>query len=63
MRACFSPLRFEIKSLGEREVERVETYWDNGNRQTKTVKVKIHDKVCVAWAKEKEPANALNRRQ
>lgn len=55
----FSPLRFEIKSLGEREVERVETYWDNGNRQTKTVKVKIHDKVCVAWAKEKETGERI----
>lgn len=50
----FSPLRFDIKSLGEKTVERVETYWENKQRMQRTVQVKIVDKVCVAWAIEKE---------
>lgn len=50
----FSPLRFDIKELGHKSVERTETYWDNNQRQTRTIKVDILDKVCVAWAVEKE---------
>lgn len=49
----FSPLRFDIKVLGEKEMERTETYWANNERQTKVVKAKVADKVCVAWAIEK----------
>lgn len=50
----FSPLRFDIKELGRKSVERTETFWENNQRQTRTIKVDILDKVCVAWAIEKE---------
>ncbi|MBP8812347.1 MAG: hypothetical protein KBE25_00505 [Laribacter sp.] len=55
----FSPLRFDITVLGEKEVERTEVYWENKLRQTRTVKVKVIDKVCVAWAIEKETGERI----
>lgn len=55
----FSPLRFRIESRGEREVEYKSTYWDNNQRHTKVEKVKINDKVCVAWAIEKETGEVI----
>ncbi|KVE42052.1 hypothetical protein [Burkholderia sp. BDU5] len=55
----FSPLRFDIKVLGEKTVERVETVWENGNRSTVTKRVPIVDKVCVAWAIEKETGERI----
>ncbi|MBB3006009.1 hypothetical protein [Cupriavidus alkaliphilus] len=55
----FSPLRFDIKALGEKTVERVETVWENGNRSVVTKKVTILDKVCIAWATEKETGERL----
>jgi hypothetical protein len=48
----FSPLRFEIKSLGEKTVDYQTTYWENNERRSKIEKVKITDKLCIAWAKE-----------
>ncbi|MCY1286452.1 hypothetical protein D9M69_119070 [compost metagenome] len=55
----FSPLRFDIKVLGEKTVERTETVWDNGNRNVVTKKVTIVDKICVAWAIEKETGERI----
>lgn len=55
----FSPLRFRIESRGEREVEYKSTYWENSQRHTKVEKVKINDKVCVAWAIEKETGEVI----
>lgn len=55
----FSPLRFRIESRGEREVEYKSAYWDNNQRHTKVEKVKINDKVCVAWAIEKETGEVI----
>ncbi|CUJ46920.1 Uncharacterised protein [Achromobacter sp. 2789STDY5608633] len=55
----FSPLRFRIESRGEREVEYKSTYWENNQRHTKVEKVKINDKVCVAWAIEKETGEVI----
>lgn len=55
----FSPLRFDIKVLGEKTVERIETVWENGNRSTVTKRVPIVDKVCVAWAIEKETGERI----
>lgn len=49
----FSPLRFEIKIIGEKEIERTETYWENNERKTRTQKVKAKDIACIAWATEK----------
>ena len=55
----FSPLRFDIKETGKKTVERTETVWENGSRSTVTKKVDILDKVCIAWAIEKETGERL----
>ena len=49
----FSPLRFDIKSLGKKVIDYATTYWEDGQKHNKVVKVEITDKVCVAWAVEK----------
>ncbi|KJK22095.1 hypothetical protein UB46_23550 [Burkholderiaceae bacterium 16] len=55
----FSPLRFDIKVLGKKVVERVEIVWENGNRSNVTKKVEIIDKVAIAWAVERETKERL----
>lgn len=55
----FSPLRFRIEAKGKKTVEHTSTVWNNGNRETVTKKVEITDKVCVAWAIEKETGEIL----
>ncbi|PSJ16914.1 hypothetical protein [Nitrosomonas supralitoralis] len=55
----FSPLRFEIKDLGEKSVEYNATYWESREKKTKILTEKIRDKVCVAWAKEKETGERI----
>ncbi|HCW16959.1 hypothetical protein [Achromobacter sp.] len=55
----FSPLRFRIESRGERDIEFKSTYWENNQRHTKVEKVKVNDKVCVAWAIEKETGEVI----
>ena len=49
----FSSLRFELKDLGEKEVEYQETQWNNGRKNIVTKKVKIQDMSCFAWVEEK----------
>lgn len=49
----FSSLRFELKDLGEKEVEYQETQWNNGRKNIVTKKVKIQDMSCYAWVEEK----------
>ncbi|MDR5813358.1 hypothetical protein QCE62_07095 [Caballeronia sp. LZ033] len=54
----FTPLRFEIVDLGEKEVEYISFEWkekDNGKRYREEVTqtVKISDKQCIAWVEEK----------
>lgn len=55
----FSPLRFDIQDLGDKEVSYTTTSWNNGQRETSTRTVTIRDKVCVAWAVEKETGERL----
>ncbi|WP_321951030.1 hypothetical protein [Burkholderia cenocepacia] len=55
----FSPLRFDIKVLGAKNVDYIETFWDNNQRQKRTISVPITDKVCVAWAIEKETGERI----
>ncbi|AYQ38305.1 MULTISPECIES: hypothetical protein [Burkholderia cepacia complex] len=55
----FSPLRFDIKVLGAKNVDYVETFWENNQRQKRTISVPITDKVCVAWAIEKETGERI----
>ncbi|NIF39516.1 hypothetical protein F3J14_01065 [Burkholderia sp. Tr-862] len=55
----FSPLRFDIKVLGAKNVDYVETFWENNQRQKRTISVPITDKVCIAWAIEKETGERI----
>lgn len=55
----FSPLRFEIKELGEKNVEYTTYAWVNKERTAKTEKIKIKDKVCIAWAIERETGERI----
>ncbi len=55
----FSPLRFDLERLGEKEVERVEFYWENKQRFERKVKVAVEDIACVAWALEKATGERL----
>lgn len=55
----FSALRFEIKDLGEKEVECTETVWENRKPKKVTKTVKINDFSCVAWAIERETGERL----
>ncbi len=54
----FSPLRFDIKQLGDKAVEAISYEWQdgaNGRRQRVETRAthKIKDKRCIAWAVEK----------
>ncbi|ENX55728.1 MULTISPECIES: hypothetical protein [Acinetobacter] len=49
----FSSLRFELKDLGEKEVEYQETQWNNGRKNIVNKTVKIQDMSCFAWVEEK----------
>ena len=55
----FSALRFELEDLGEKEVECVETVWENRKPKKTSKTVKIHDFSCVAWAIERETGERL----
>ena len=55
----FSPLRFEIRSLGEKEVEYSVTEWVNRDRTTKKLKATVQNIECVAWATEKESGEKI----
>ncbi|MGL6045045.1 MAG: hypothetical protein ACRC02_01135 [Vogesella sp.] len=48
----FSPLRFELKDLGEKEVEYSVTEWVNRERQVNKMKATIRNQQCIAWAVE-----------
>lgn len=60
----FSPLRFDIKVLGKKKVEHIAFEWsedDRGKKQRREVRksIEVEDKVCVAWAIEKETGERL----
>lgn len=56
----FSPLRFDItEPEPEREVPYEYTEYRNGNKQTKTGKEKIKNRICIAWAIEKATGDRL----
>lgn len=63
--ACgkYSPLRFEMRNLAERDVEYVEKKWygPKGNRRYEEIQKKMHiqDKECIAWAIEKATGERL----
>lgn len=55
----FSPLRFEIKSLGEKKVEYSVTEWVNREKTTKKLTATVQNIECVAWAIEKESGEKI----
>jgi hypothetical protein len=55
----FSPLRFELKDNGKKEVEHTVTEWVDNNRQNRKVKDTIQNLSCVAWAVEKETGERI----
>jgi hypothetical protein len=55
----FSPLRFDIKDLGTKDVEYTVSEWENGQRKHTKVKVTVRDLECVAWAIEKESGERI----
>lgn len=56
----FSPLRFELKSLGDKTIKYTESYWGHDRkRATREVTVTVEDKVCIAWAIERETGERL----
>jgi len=55
----FSPLRFELKNLGEKEVEYEVTKWVNRERVTSKHKTAVQNLECVAWAIERETGERI----
>ncbi|WP_205744413.1 hypothetical protein [Dyella sp. M7H15-1] len=55
----FSPLRFELKDLGQKEVEYAVTEWVNRERQVRKMTAKVRNLECVAWAIEKETGERI----
>ncbi|HQL08855.1 MAG TPA: hypothetical protein PLE35_04590 [Lentisphaeria bacterium] len=55
----FSPLRFELKNLGEKEVEYEVTKWVNRERQTTKHKATVQNLECIAWAIERETGERI----
>lgn len=56
----FSPLRFDLKDLGEKEVEYTVTEWVDRQRVNKKVRVKVRNLECVAWAIEKDTKDRID---
>lgn len=55
----FSPLRFELKNLGDEDVEYEVTKWVNRERVTTKHKTSVQNMECVAWAVEKETGERI----
>lgn len=49
----FSPLRFELSDLGDKEVEYSVTEWVNRERQTRKLRVAVQNQQCIAWTVER----------
>jgi hypothetical protein len=56
----FSPLRFDLKDLGSKEVEYEVTKWVNRERVTSRHKATVQNLECVAWAIEKETGERID---
>lgn len=55
----FSPLRFDVKPLGEKEVDYIEYTWEDKRQVPVQKKIKIDNYSCKAWATEKETGQRL----
>lgn len=55
----FSPLRFELKDNGTKDVEYEVTKWVDRQRVTSKYKTSVRDLECVAWAIERESGERI----
>ncbi|VVE84947.1 hypothetical protein [Pandoraea sputorum] len=56
----FSPLRFDLKDLGSKEVEYEVTKWVDRQRVTTKHKATVQNLECIAWAVEKETGTRID---
>ncbi|WP_310625771.1 hypothetical protein [Limnohabitans sp.] len=56
----FSPLRFDLKDLGSKEVEYTVTEWVDRQRVNKKMKATVQNLECIAWAVEKETGTRID---
>ena len=54
--ACgkFDPLQFEIVNEGEKEIEYVNSYWENGKKLSNQATVKLENLTCIAWTTDRK---------
>ena len=54
--ACgkFDPLQFEIVNEGEKEIEYINSYWENGKKLSAKATVKLENLTCIAWTTDKK---------
>ena len=54
--ACgkFDPLQFEIVNEGEKEIEYVNSHWENGKKLSAKATVKLENLTCIAWTTDKK---------
>ena len=54
--ACgkFDPLQFEIINEGEKEIEYVNSYWENGKKLSNKATIKLENLTCIAWTTDKK---------
>lgn len=54
--ACgkFDPLQFEIVNEGEKEIEYINSYWENGKKLSNKATVKLENLTCIAWTTDKK---------
>ena len=54
--ACgkFDPLQFEIVNEGEKEIEYINSYWENGKKLSSKATVKLENLTCIAWTTDKK---------
>ena len=54
--ACgkFDPLQFEIVNEGEKEIEYVNIYWENGKKLSNKATIKLENLTCIAWTTDKK---------
>jgi hypothetical protein len=55
----FSPLRFDIEDLGEKEVEYSVTEWIDKQKTVKKMRQTVSNLKCTAWAIEKETGEKI----
>ena len=55
----FSPLRFDLEDLGQKEAEYTVTEWIDNQKNNKKVKLTVANMKCTAWAIEKETGEKI----